>query len=850
MRVQPKPLALLIGLALSAPANLIAQQSPEDEKEPGSGSTYDLGYALGSFLVRPELEASLIYDDNIFATRSDEVDDVIALFAPALELESTWDRHKLEATTGANVARYRDHASENYEDYWADLEGRYDFSADTNVFGGMGYTADHEDRGSVDDNLVGDEPTTFDSRHAHAGVSHQFGDFGFRLGGTYESLDFDNIGALYNDDRDRDVSGIGARLSYEFHPDYEVYAQLVRDIRSYDDPVDENGFDRDSDGHRIAVGFKGTFTNRLQGGAYIGRIAQTYDDLRFDEVSALDFSGAVSFRATPRTTVTAAVDRTLEETTLAGASSYLYTEADVTVSHRIDSRTRLTAGLSAAEADYQDISRDDRLYSANASLRYYLTRRTYLVAGYQMLTRDSSLRQEINNPANVQDIADYQRQQIFLTLGTLLYPIEGLPKGFPVSQDRLHPVGTGWDGFYAGARIGHGSTHVRTDGVRGGSGIDQGEYGEEGSLAGAFIGYGLNWDRWYLGLELEGESANNDLYHRKDKADSRTLELDVGDGLGLTLRGGYQLASGPLLYARVGKARTEFKTYYTLNDATQNAVNDIFEQTGNRVGIGSDIPAGEHLFVRMEYVHTRYDDYTVDLVTEQEEFSPTSSFFNLGLGWQFGANRKPEAAPEAVKTKGFYAGAHLGHGALNTHLAGTHTDSGGVGGTSDFIGDFGSISGFTGGLFAGFGHNWDRWYLGLEAEAESSTSDWAHIRYPNGRNFDVEKKSTYGLSLRGGYQLDNGTLLYAKAGRVRTRFNTGWIKGGNRDNDIDRDDTVSGNRFAVGADIPATRSLFVRVDYAYTDYDSYGFETSHANSDVMTFDNSESLFRIGLGARF
>lgn len=855
MRPQASPLALLISLILFHPLAIAAPPVPEGDDDTTTAPEQDTpeiesGYRVGSFLLRPELAASLMYDSNIYATRTDETDDTVTLISPAVALESDWDRHEVTAKAGATVARYRNYDSENYEDYWAQLDGRYDISEATNVFGGLGYTADHEDRGSPDDTLAGNEPTTFDSRHAHAGIAHRFGDFKFRLGGTFESLDYQDVGTLNNDDRDRNVTGLGARLSYRVHPDYEIYAQLIRDVRSYDDALDDYGYNRDSDGNRFAVGFKGRFTNRLHGGAYIGRIRQTYDDSRFSDVSELDFSGALTFRATPRTTVTAALDRTLEETTLPGASSYLYTEADVTASHRVDSRIQVSAGVTAGEADYLDITRKDKLYGANATLRYYLSPRWYLAASYRVLTRDSNTRLEVNNPANLQNINDYARQQFFLTLGTLLYPIKGLPTGFPPSQDRLPFGGADWGGLYAGARIGYGANHVRTEGVRGGSGIDQGEYGDEGSLAGAFLGYGLSFDRWYLGLELEGESANNTLYHRKAKSDSRTMDVDMGNSMGLALRGGYQLANGSLLYARLGRVRTDFKTYYTLNDAPQNAVDQTFEQDGNRYGIGSDIPAGEHLFVRMEYAYTRYDDYSVDVVSEQEDFNPKSSFFNLGLGWQFGGNRKPQTPPEAIDIDGFYAGANLGHGSLNSHLSGIHTDSGGVGGSSEFIGDFGNNSGFTGGVFAGLGHSWNRWYLGLEGEVESSTSDWNHIRQPNGRNFNVEMKNTHGLSLRGGYQLTGGTLLYAKAGVVRTRFNSDWVKGGNRDNDIDRDDTVSGNRFAVGADIPATRSLFVRLDYAYTDYDSYGFETSHGNTDTMTFDNSTSLFRLGFGGRF
>ena len=110
--------------------------------------------------------------------------------------------------------------------------------------------------------------------------------------------------------------------------------------------------------------------------------------------------------------------------------------------------------------------------------------------------------------------------------------------------------------------------------------------------------------------------------------------------------------------------------------------------------------------------------------------------------------------------------------------------------------------------------------------------------------------NTRGIALRGGYVLDSGSMLYARLGRARTRFNTTWVKGENRLNDVDRDDTVSGTRLGVGAELPISQSVFARLDYSYTDYDSYDFTTSHGSADSMKFDNRETLFRLGLGVRF
>mgnify|MGYP002063624341 CR=1 FL=1 len=76
----------------------------------------------------------------------------------------------------------------------------------------------------------------------------------------------------------------------------------------------------------------------------------------------------------------------------------------------------------------------------------------------------------------------------------------------------------------------------------------------------------------------------------------------------------------------------------------------------------------------------------------------------------------------------------------------------------------------TGGVFFGYGLQHRHWYLGVEGELEDANADWAATQDPDGREFSVEKMETWGAALRGGYVVDNGRLLYARAGKVRTRF--------------------------------------------------------------------------------
>lgn len=369
-----------------------------------------------------------------------------------------------------------------------------------------------------------------------------------------------------------------------------------------------------------------------------------------------------------------------------------------------------------------------------------------------------------------------------------------------------------------------------------------------------FVGYGRQFGRWYLGAEAEGETSQADWSFAKSKADARSSSLDKDDSYGLSLRGGYVVDNGSLLYLRAGRVETRFDSFYTVNDQLVAAGSRDDRQSGSRFGVGADLPAGERLFLRMEYVYTDYDAYPVaygdDEGTTSERFAPEEGQFRLGLGWRLTAN--PSPLPRLPALRGFYVGAHAGHGGVDSRLEGRHSESGEPAFSQPYAGDFAGLGGVYG-VFAGYGRDFGRWYAGLEAEIDTADIDWMHRRDTNGsggRDFSVQKKSDYGIALRLGYSLPNGTLLYGRAGPVRGRFNTTWAKGNNADANIDRSYKVDGKRYGLGAEIPLGAMAFARLDYTRTYYDSYRFTTAHGSPDDMQFENRESLFRMGLGLRF
>jgi len=796
-------------------------------------------YQWGEFNLRPQVTFAELWDDNIFATDSDEEDDFVTIISPSLLLASNWERHQLNLRTGAVFSSYAEHNDEGTQDAWFDIEGRYDVSKPTNLFGGIGYNREHEDRTSPDD-VNGIEPTTYHVMRSHAGLYHESGPFTIRAGGTYDALDYDDVdtlisGNINNDDRDRDLYSLGARIGYRYSPKYESFVQLATDTRNYDEPLDNNLQNRESDGYRAGVGLLINDGKRLSGELSLGHIKQDYDDSSLADVSSLDFGAALIWRASPSTAMRFGLDRTLEETTLLNASSYLYTAVDLTVQHKVAPRTVLTGNLTISESDYQGISRNDDMYGLSVGLQHEIARHLYVEGSYRYAQRNSNITGE-----------DFERNQLLFQLRADIAPdFAGGPLLFAAAAPSGDEISVDVSGFYLGGLLGVNALNTSLVGPRGApGGTLQSDFGTHGNSNGLFAGYGILLENnWYVGLELEASQADTDWYHERMGGRIFALEQDAKHVIAGRL--GYMLGSGNLLYSRFGYVETDFDTTYRDDMGTVYDSGD--RVNGYLFGGGVEIPLTNHLFGRIEFAYTDYQDNDIFVGTGDDEFDTSEAVANIGIGWRAQSQHlKNFRHVASEELRGFYAGGRFGYGQVDTAM---DAIQGETTGDRAFAADFGD-SAATWGVFAGWGTTFKRIYLGVELEAEVAQNDWEHIREPSGRDYSVDKEDSRGAALRLGYILQNGTLLYARYGIVETTFNTIYEKGNNPANYINRDDRQTGDRYGLGAEMALSENLFARAEYTYTDYDSYSFATTNTEPDNVRWENSESLFSFGVGWRF
>ncbi len=417
MKLVPQPIyhAVMLALLVAPLANspLLAAETPEKSefKKPG--------FYTESFHFLPKADISLFRDDNIYASKQAKVSDLITVVSPSISADSLWQGSSLKLDAGANIGRYSDNGSEDYEDLWLSAEGEVEFTDRRSLYATAGYTQNHENRDSKESsNQELEELTTYDAGSLQVGIKQRFGKTSVKAGVTYETLDYDNIGsALYNDDRDRSLFGAGLRLAYAVSKPMQLYTQVILNQREYRDREDQFGYRKDSQGYSAVAGLSRKSTKGDKLDFYLGHLYQEYDDHRFDEVNELNYGMDIRWYPSAKTQVTAKLDQTLNETTEIGASSYLYRLLDLQLDQKLTRDLLGYLGYSHGLAEFQDVGREDVTQSLVLGLKYYASPWIMLTGSYSYVDNDSN-----DQTAAVGDTYDYERNVFFLSLRARLAP--------------------------------------------------------------------------------------------------------------------------------------------------------------------------------------------------------------------------------------------------------------------------------------------------------------------------------------------------------------------------------------------------------------------------------------------
>lgn len=823
-----------VGVAQAEPGRVYPQEgepqlAQETEGQPPADSGTDAtaedvdAVKLGPFTLDVGLSVSQGYQDNVYATRNDKIGDGVVVVLPEFSLSTEGQPLEAEIYGNAEIGRYWDETSEDYEDFNFGFDTTYRITPTNAVFGGASFGRDHEERESPDD-VDGSEPTLYYNPEAFVGTINRFGRVTARAGITYERLDYNDVDALggeiNNDDRDRNLYTAGGRLGYIVAPGYEAFGQGIFDLRDYDNAEDDFGFDRDSEGYSAALGLRYRPAPTLDIEGSVGLLSQSYDDSDFDRVTEPDFGFRAEWQPQPGSSIEGFVERSLQETTTVGSPGYISTGTGLSLSQRVRRDIVFETSIAYYQDEYKGIDRDDDVVSLGVGGRYYFLPNLFVATNYSFTQRDSSAASD-----------DYDDHQVFFSLGAELSP------AFDADEPDQGPVvEAGLGGLYIGAQASLTQLSTALEGPRGGGGSLTGEFADHGFGGGPFIGYAVRAGDWQFGLELDGEVSSAKWHHSREPG-GRVFSVEKESSVSAGPVVGYWLNDDSMLYGRLGVVQSKFNIDYTEGGTRQENSENL---TGIRFGLGGETTLVGNFFLRLDYSYTSYEDFDVTAGGGDDNFANNESMARLAIGYRFpsGAEDDEPAEPQPpVDLAGFYVGAGGGHNTLTSENTGDR-DAGTI------LDAEAGEGGATGGLFAGYGFVWNSIYLGAEAEGELSNTSWQREREPTGRTFVIDKEGGVGGGLRLGYVAPGGALIYGRAGVMYSKFHTEVATTGNT---FEEDEWLLGGRVGLGLELPVSESVSARLEYSYTQYEDASLATGSGPED---FEHSEGLFRAGIVYRF
>ncbi len=344
------------------------------------------GVRAGSFIIRPSIGVSEMYNDNIFSTQTNEDHDFITAVLPELLINSDWNNHALNFRGTGDVGRYARSSGEDYEDYSLSVDGKIDIRRDMYLDAGISYSIGHEDRGSPDD-VNGVEPTKTNDVVPRIGFFNKWNRVSLKLDGTAIIKDFDDValstGAITNnDDRDRTKYKVTTRLGYEIQEEYEAFVEGSYNTIDYDDAVDDAGVNRDSDGFDFKVGARLDLSGIVTGDVSVGYLRQDYDAATLETISGPTLGAALTWNVTSLTTLKGNVERFISETTQGGTSGSMTSKVGVLVDHELLRNLLVGGNASGAIQKYRGNGREDDIYEAGLYAKYLINRNFRLDATY------------------------------------------------------------------------------------------------------------------------------------------------------------------------------------------------------------------------------------------------------------------------------------------------------------------------------------------------------------------------------------------------------------------------------------------------------------------------------------
>ena len=374
--------------ARAAYAEAYRPPDAQRRRPPPSGDPFEpLGLRVGSFMLRPAIEISRGFDTNPVRVRNGS-GSAFTVVAPELQLRSQWTRHEFGANLRGSYTDYDSASQINRPLFDGKTFTRFDLSRDTSINSESRLYLATDNPGSP--NLRADlaRLPIYYSYGSTVGLTQRFNRLEIALSGSMDSTRYEDSTltdgtTASNRDRNYDQYGGKLRASYEVMPGVKPFAEIGADTRRHEQPIDNNGFARDSRALTPRVGSTFELARRLTGEVSVGYQTRSYRDPALADLRGVVADASLVWTVSGLTTATLTATSRAEESTLPGVSGALRRDVGVQIDHAFRRWLIGTLKFGYGQDDYVGLGRNDTRASLGAALLYKVNREVGVKGEYR-----------------------------------------------------------------------------------------------------------------------------------------------------------------------------------------------------------------------------------------------------------------------------------------------------------------------------------------------------------------------------------------------------------------------------------------------------------------------------------
>ncbi|MEQ1614004.1 MAG: outer membrane beta-barrel protein, partial [Hyphomicrobiaceae bacterium] len=347
------------------------------------------GVRAGNYVVYPTLGATVLFDDNIYATNKNRASDVRFEIVPVVRAKSDLPRHILDFAVGAKLTEYLRHDELNTADFRFNMDGALHFDNAHTLSFSLLSALDHEDRAAPEAPKNAAEKTGVFHNRAIIGLKRDAGRLWASFSTSIERWDFQDVKArdgstIDQSMRDTQVAAAQARLGYRFSPGFEIQGKL-RALRQ--DNFGATAVDFSAYGYEAIAGVSAEISPLLRWRLLGGYGIRDYDSSSMRTAGNALLEAEIQWLPTQLLTFTTIARRAYAEGVLGdGAGGRMDNSISAKVDYEVFRNLVFTLGGEYRESEFFSESRRDRVTIGRIGADYHYTKNWLFSLGFEHQT--------------------------------------------------------------------------------------------------------------------------------------------------------------------------------------------------------------------------------------------------------------------------------------------------------------------------------------------------------------------------------------------------------------------------------------------------------------------------------